>query len=497
MRTKLLAYDQGTTSSRAILFEQTGEMLAVAQREFPQHYPQPGWVEHDPMDIWSSQSATAAEVMARANVQPDEIVAVGLTNQRETTIVWERESGRPIYPAIVWQDRRTASLCEKLRADGAEAIVTAKSGLRLDPYFSATKIRWILDHTEGTRKAAEAGRLAFGTVDSWLLWQLTGGKVHATDVSNASRTMLFNIHSLDWDDDLLALFGIPRALLPEVRPSAADFGRVSSGLNPSGAPIYGVAGDQHAALFGQACFQPGMIKTTYGTGCFMLMNTGSQPVESHNNLLTTIAWQTGEGVDYALEGSVFVAGAVVQWLRDSLRLVQDTDELNRLAASVSDTGGVYLVPAFAGLGAPHWDPHARGTLIGITRGTSREHICRAAIASIAFQTSDVVECMRRDSGLPLGQFRVDGGAAHSDLLLQFQADLLGVEVVRPRCIETTALGAACLAGLGAGLYTSRNDLASQWRQDASFSPQHNASQMLPLLNDWRRAVQRSLAWQID
>ncbi len=492
MSAKILSYDQGTTSSRTILFDESGTPLAVAQREFTQIYPRPGWVEHDPMEIWSSQSATAAEVMARAGIQPGDIAAIGVTNQRETTVVWERDTGRPLHNAIVWQDRRTAPLCEHLKAEGAEPLVTAKTGLRLDPYFSATKVRWILDNVTGARARAEAGKLAFGTVDSWLLWQLTGGKVHATDVSNASRTLLFNIHQLAWDDDLLALFGIPRSMMPEVLPSTGYYGCVSAGLPPSGVPISGVAGDQHAALFGQACFEPGMIKTTYGTGCFLLMNTGSRPVPSHNNLLTTIAWQTNEGIEYALEGSVFVAGAVVQWLRDGLRLVTDTDELNQLAGSVPDTGGVYLVPAFSGLGAPHWDPHARGVMTGLTRGTTREHMCRAALESIAYQTADVVECMRRDSGLPLGQFRVDGGAAASDLLLQFQADLLGIEVVRPRCIETTALGAACLAGLGAGIWSGRTELARQWQAGAVFHPMRSASEVRPLLDGWHRAVERCL-----
>ena len=493
----ILALDQGTTSSRAVVFGRAGEIIALAQAEFPQIYPQPGWVEHDPFAIWASQNATAAEALAKANLGADAIAAIGVTNQRETTLVWDRETGRPVYNAIVWQDRRTADYCAQLKRDGAEPLVTARTGLRLDPYFAGTKVRWILDHVDGARARAEAGKLLFGTVDTWLLWQLTAGaeRRHVTDVTNASRTLLFDIHRGVWDNELLALFGIPRAMLPEVRSSSEVYGKVGANLILAGVPIAGIAGDQQAALFGQACFTPGMAKNTYGTGCFLLMNTGEQAVPSRNNLLTTIAWRIGNKTEYALEGSVFIAGAAIQWLRDELQLVRSAAELDELAASVPDAGGLYLVPAFAGLGAPHWDPYARGIAVGITRGTNRAHFCRAALESIAFQSADLITCMEKDSGLSLKELRVDGGASRSAPLLQFQADLLGTSVVRPRSVETTALGAAYLAGLAVGYWENRADITRNWSVDVSIKPGRPASDMVAQRRQWDRAVARSREWE--
>lgn len=490
----VLALDQGTTSSRSIVFDRTGAVVAVAQKEFPQIYPQPGWVEHDPFAIWSSQSATAAEALSQANLTTQHIAAVGVTNQRETTLVWDRETGQPVYNAIVWQDRRTADFCAQMKRSGAEPDVTAKTGLRIDPYFSGTKIRWILDHVSGARARAEAGKLAFGTVDTWLVWQLTGGKRHVTDVSNASRTLLYNLQRGDWDDELLKLFGVPRSLLPEVRSSSEVYGNVGADLYPAGAPIAGIAGDQQAALFGQGCFASGMAKNTYGTGCFLLMHTGEQVVPSRNNLLTTVAWRIGGRTEYALEGSVFVAGAAIQWLRDELQLVRSAQEVDELAASVPDAGGLFLVPAFAGLGAPHWDPYARGTAVGMTRGTNRAHFCRAAIEAIAFQSADLISCMEKDSGLALKELRVDGGAARSRTLLQFQADLLGTSVVRPRSVETTALGAAYLAGLAVGYWESRDDITRNWAVDTRFEPRRPAAEMATLRGEWNRALERAKGW---
>jgi glycerol kinase len=490
----VLALDQGTTSSRSILFDQNGDIHASAAREFRQHFPQPGWVEHDPMDIWSSQEATAAEVLAESGLNSSDIAAVGITNQRETTIVWDRETGEPVYPAIVWQDRRTADFCARLRSEGAEWAVTEKTGLRLDPYFSATKVHWILEHVEGARSRAAAGKLAFGTVDSWLIWQLTGGRVHATDPSNASRTLLFNLTDGDWDGDLLELFNIPRSMMPEVRDSSGVVGEVSGDVSPTGVPVAGVAGDQQAALFGQACFVPGMAKITYGTGCFLLMQTGEERKVSANNLLTTVAWRIAGKMEYALEGSIFVAGALIQWLRDELGVIKSATECDRLAAEVADAGGVVIVPAFAGLGAPYWDPHARGTIQGITRGTNRAHLCRAALEAIAYQTADLLTLMERDSGRSLSQIRVDGGVARSDLMLQFQSDLLGVSVVRPSFIETTALGAAYLAGLGVGFWDDREAITKLWSADATFSPRENPSRETLGQKRWKRAVERSLEW---
>jgi glycerol kinase len=490
----VLALDQGTTSSRSIVFDRAGAVVAVAQKEFPQIYPQPGWVEHDPFAIWSSQNATAVEALSQANLTSHNIVAVGVTNQRETTLVWDRDTGQPVYNAIVWQDRRTADFCAQLKRDGAEPGVSAKTGLRIDPYFSGTKIRWILDHVPGVRARAEAGRLAFGTVDSWLLWQLTSGRRHVTDATNASRTLLFNLQRGDWDDDLLQLFGVPRSMLPEVRSSSEVYGHVSANLYPAGAPIAGIAGDQQAALFGQACFTPGMAKNTYGTGCFLLMNTGTEAVPSRNNLLTTVAWRVGGKTEYALEGSVFVAGAAIQWLRDELQLVKSAQEVEALAASVPDAGGMFLVPAFAGLGAPHWDPYARGTAVGMTRGTNRAHFCRAAIEAIALQSADLIGCMEKDSGLSLRELRVDGGASRSGTLLQFQADLLGTSVVRPRSVETTALGAAYLAGLAVGYWESREDITRNWAVDTRFEPRRPMTEMTRLRGEWNRALERAKGW---
>jgi len=491
----ILALDQGTTSSRAIVFDRSGAVVSVAQKEFPQSYPQPGWVEHDPFEIWASQSGTASEALGKANLDSDDIAAVGVTNQRETTLVWDRETGQPVHPAIVWQDRRTADVCARLKRDGVEPLLAEKTGLRADPYFSATKVQWILDHVPGARRRAEAGRLLFGTVDTWLLWQLTDRQVHVTDATNASRTLLCNLRTGDWDDDLLALFGVPRAMLPQIRSSSEIYGRVHSHLFAGGAPIAGIAGDQQAALFGQACFAPGMVKNTYGTGCFLLMNTGAEPVLSRNNLLTTVAWRLGGKTEFALEGSVFIGGAVVQWLRDELQLVRDVRELDALAASVPDANGLFLVPAFAGLGAPHWDPYARGAALGITRGTNRAHLCRAALESIAFQSAELIGCMERDSGLTLAELRVDGGASRSEPLMQFQADLLGTTVVRPRCIETTAMGAAYLAGLTVGFWSSREDIARNWTADTTFRPGQSPQAMQARRRGWERALERARHWE--
>ncbi|QJE95944.1 glycerol kinase GlpK [Luteolibacter luteus] len=489
-RTHILALDQGTTSSRAVVFDQEGRAVASSQREFPQHYPRPGWVEHDPLAIWASQWSTAIETLGKADLLPADIAAIGITNQRETTLLWERETGKPVYPAIVWQDRRTADFCASLKAEGVEDLFTRKTGLRLDPYFSATKIRWILDHVDGSRKLAEQGKLMFGTVDTWLLWRLSGRTVHATDATNASRTLLYDIHRGDWDDELLEILEIPRSILPEVKDSSGIFGESSEGI-----PISGIAGDQHAALFGQGCFSSGMAKNTYGTGCFMLMNTGSEAVASQNNLLTTIAWRIGGKTEYALEGSVFVGGAVVQWLRDELQLIRTAEECNALAATVPDSGGLYLVPAFTGLGAPHWDPYARGAAFGMTRGTNRAHFCRAALESIAFQSAELAECMVKDSGIPLKELRVDGGAVRSDLLMQFQADLLGVNVIRPKDVESTAAGAAYLAGLGVGFWEGKEELARHHEIDREFHPSRPRQEMEQLEAGWRRAVERAKAWE--
>ena len=490
----ILALDQGTTSSRAILFDAEGAVRAVAQREFPQIFPRPGWVEHDPHEIWSSQSAVMAEVLARAQIHPRDVTAAGITNQRETTLLWDRKTGAPVCNAMVWQDRRTAPICERLAAEGCAELIQAKTGLVIDPYFSGTKLQWMLDHVPGARARAERGELAFGTVDSWLVWNLTEGRLHVTDPTNASRTMLFDIHRGAWDEELLALLRVPRAVLPEVTPSSQVCGEIGPNTFGSGIPIAGMAGDQQAALFGQACFEPGMAKNTYGTGCFLLMFTGTEARASHNRLLTTLAWKTGAELEYALEGSVFIAGAAVQWLRDGLGVIKSSAEIEALAASAPDNGGVYFVPAFSGLGAPQWDPHARGTVLGISRGTTSAHLARAALEAIAFQSSDLLRAMMRDSALPLRELRVDGGAAVNDLLMQFQADLLQVAVVRPRVVETTALGAAYLAGLATGFWKNRGEIASHWAVDRRFEPAREAAEMEDLHSHWTRAVERSLGW---
>jgi len=488
----ILALDQGTTSSRAILFDHAGAIVAVAQKEFPQHFPKPGWVEHNPRDIWATQAGVAAEVLQKAGLAAGDIAAIGITNQRETTVVWDRETGEPVGNAIVWQDRRTAAVCDALRKRRLDRVIRRKTGLVVDAYFSATKLQWILAHVPGARARARAGTLAFGTVDSWLVWNLTGGAVHVTDASNASRTMLYDIHRGDWDDDLLKIFGVPRAMLPEVRSSSEVYGHTS--LLGGSIPIAGIAGDQQAALFGQVCTRPGMVKNTYGTGCFMLMNTGTRPIASKNNLLTTVAWRIGNRTEYALEGSIFIAGAVVQWLRDGLGIIRSAAEVESLAATVADTHGVYLVPAFAGLGAPHWDPYARGALVGLTRGTTSAHIARAALEGIALQVMDVLRAMEADAGIRLRELRVDGGASANNLLMQLQADLLNVPVVRPRVAETTALGAAYLAGLAVGFWKDQPDIARQWQADRRFTPAMKPAARKALAAGWQKALARAKGW---
>ena len=489
----ILALDQGTTSSRSILFDKQGAIVGIAQKEFKQHYPQPGWVEHDAHEIWETQLGTMGEVIAKGRIQPHQIAAIGITNQRETTVLWDRETGEPIAPAIVWQDRRTAPTCDTLRSAGHAPLLQEKTGLILDAYFSATKIKWLLDHTPGAREKAAKGQLAFGTMDCWLIWKLSKGKVHATDVTNASRTMLYNIHTLQWDQELLKLFDIPQSVLPTVVSSSGVIGNceVIPGHN---IPIGGIAGDQQAALFGQLCIDPGMVKNTYGTGCFMLMNTGEQAIRSTNNLLTTIAWQLDGKTEYALEGSVFIGGAVVQWLRDQLKVIHSAPDIEKLASSVPDSKGVYVVPAFAGLGAPYWNAYARGSIFGLTRGSNQAHIARAALDSIAYQSADLLHAMQADAKIPIQELRVDGGATVNDLLMQFQSDLLDCKVVRPVITETTALGAAYLAGLAVGYWTSKEQLRSLWKSNHSFSPQIDASTRQQLLKGWQRAVNASIAW---
>ncbi len=493
----ILALDQGTTSSRALIFDHAGQIVAMAQEEFPQHFPRSGWVEHDPMDIWNSQEKTARAALKKAGLAAKDLTAVGITNQRETTLIWERATGKPIGPAIVWQDRRTASFCDELERDGGGVPIERKTGLRIDPYFSGTKIRWMLDHVDGARVRAEKGELAFGTVDTWLLWQLTGGEVHATDPSNASRTLLYNIHEHAWDPELLKLLDIPESLLPEVKPSSGIFGEGAKGSVCEGVPIAGIGGDQQAALFGQACFQPGMAKNTYGTGCFLLMQTGDHAQKSENNLLTTAACQPGDEVRYALEGSVFIGGAVVQWLRDGLGIIQSAPEIEKLATSVPDSGGVFFVPAFSGLGAPHWDPEARGIIVGIERGTTAAHIARAAMEGICYQVADLLTAMDADAEVPLSELRVDGGASANDLLMQMQADLIQVPVVRPKCVETTALGAAYLAGLATGFWKDLDEIAAQWQVDKTFEPKISAAEAKARRRQWNRAVERSKRWTED
>lgn len=488
----ILALDQGTTSSRAILFDRSGAIAGVAQKEFRQIFPKPGWVEHDPRDIWTTQANVATQVLCDAGVNAGDIAAIGIANQRETTLVWDRTTGRPIYNAIVWQDRRTAPFCDRLNAQPIARSIRRKTGLVIDSYFSGTKLNWLLKNVPGCRARARRGELAFGTVDSWLVWNLTGGKVHVTDVSNASRTLLFNLRTLDWDDALLEAFGVPRSMLPQVRSSSEVYGETS--LLGRAVPIAGIAGDQQAALFGQVCTRPGLVKNTYGTGCFMLMNTGTTPVASRNGLLTTVAWKVAGRTEYALEGSIFIAGAVVQWMRDGLGIIASSSEVEALALQEPDTRGLYLVPAFAGLGTPHWDPYARGILTGITLGTSRAHIARAGLEGIAYQVHDVLRAMEADAGLRLKELRVDGGACVNNLLMQFQSDILGVPVVRPMVTETTALGAAYLAGLAVGYWRDQKSIAKQWRRERTFVPGMKPAMRRRLLAGWSNALERCRGW---
>ena len=485
----VLALDQGTTSSRAVLFDRVGQIKALAQKEFKQIFPQAGWVEHDPEEIWSSQLQVAKEIMD--GIDKTDILTIGITNQRETTVIWDKTTGKTIYNAIVWQDRRTAYMTDRLKIDGLEQIFQSKTGLVLDPYFSGTKVKWILDNIEGARAKAEQGKLAFGTVDAWLVWNLTDGRHHITDVTNASRTLLYNIHELSWDSELLDILDIPTSILPEVVSSSTVYGSTAKKLFGFEIPISGIAGDQQAALFGQNCIKPGMVKNTYGTGCFVLMNTGGKPIKSGQNLLTTIAWQLSDKVEYALEGSVFVGGAVVQWLRDGLGIIKSSSEIEDIASQVNKTEGVYLVPAFSGLGAPYWDPHARGTIVGITRGTTHSHIARAALESIAYQSFDLLKAMEADSGIQLEQLRVDGGAAVNNLLMQFQADLLGVSVIRPKITETTALGAAYLAGLSVGFWEDWDEISGQWQTERKFEPAMSKDEIKTLYSGWLNAVEKS------
>ena len=489
----ILALDQGTTSSRAMVIDVRGKVLSLAQRPFPQIFPKPGWVEHCPVEIWSTQSGVATEALASANLTERDIAAIGITNQRETTVVWDRETGEPVYNAIVWQDRRTAEFCDALRKDGHAATIQAKTGLLPDAYFSASKLNWILANVDGARAKSDAGKLAFGTVDSWLIWKLTQGATHVTDATNASRTMLYNIHTGEWDEELLTIFGVPRSMLPEVVASSGTCA-VTSGIL-DGIPIAGIAGDQQAALFGQMCVQPGMAKCTFGTGAFMLLHTGEKPMHSSHRLLTTIAWKIGDTVEYALEGSMMMAGAVVHWLRDELQIIRTSAEVEELAASVPNSNGVVLVPAFAGLGAPHWDQYARGAMVGLTRGTTRAHIARAALEGIALQVKDVLEAMQADSALPLAQLRVDGGASANNLLMQIQADVLGIDVVRPKNAESTVLGAAYLAGLAVGYWPDKAAIASQWEVDRVFKPAIDAEARAVVLKTWRRALERAKDWE--
>lgn len=488
----ILSLDQGTTSSRAIVFNHSGEIIAIAQKEFTQIYPKPGWVEHDPNEIWSTQLSVATEVIAKAGLTAADIEAIGITNQRETTVVWDRKTGKPIYNAIVWQDRRTSEYCISVKEQRKAKLIQERTGLIIDSYFSATKVKWILENVEGAREKAENGDLAFGTIDSWLIWNLTAGKVHVTDVSNASRTMIYNIHSLSWDNELLALFGIPKSMLPEVKSSSEVYGTTAGNILAAQLPIAGIAGDQQSALFGQMCTQSGMVKNTYGTGCFMLMNIGKTPKTSNNNLLTTIAWQINGEVNYALEGSIFIAGAVVQWLRDELGLIQKSSDVEMLAQQVEDTNGVYIVPAFAGLGAPYWNQDARGTITGITRGTNKSHIARAALESIAYQTMDVLNAIQADAGTPITELRVDGGATANDLLMQFQADLLDCKVIRPEVTEVTAIGAAYLAGLATGFWKNIDEIKSQWQINQTFVANNKVSG--ERIKGWQKAVKAAITF---
>lgn len=496
MKKYVLAFDQGTTSSRAIIFDKEGLIVGTSQKEFTQIYPKAGWVEHDAMEIWGTQSGVAREVLEKSGIRPDEIAAIGITNQRETTVVWDKNTGKPVYNAIVWQCRRTAGICDELKKKGWESRVKEKTGLVIDAYFSATKVKWILDNVEGARKKAEEGSLLFGNIDTWLIWNLTRGKVHVTDYTNASRTMLYNIQKLEWDEEILEELNIPKSMLPQVKPSSYVYGYTDAQtFGGAEIPIAGDAGDQQAALFGQACFEPGMAKNTYGTGCFMLMNTGERPIQSQNGLLTTIAWGIGDKVEYALEGSIFIAGASIQWLRDELKLVYDAAQSEYYANLVNDTNGVYVVPAFTGLGAPYWDMYARGAILGLTRGTKREHIVRATLESIAYQTRDVLEAMEEDSGITLKSLKVDGGAAANNFLMGFQADILGVPVRRPKVLETTALGAAYLAGLAVGVWKNQEEIRSKWAVDREFGCQMSNEERERKYKGWKKAVQRSMDWE--
>ena len=491
----ILAFDQGTTSSRAILFDHHGSIVSKAQKEFDQIFPEPGWVEHDPNEILSSQTGVAAEAITRAGIKATDVAAIGITNQRETTIVWDKSTGKPVYNAIVWQDRRTASLTDRLKKDGLEETFRSKTGLVLDPYFSGTKIKWILDNVNGARRKAEHGDLLFGTVDSWLIWKMTNGKVHVTDVTNASRTLIYNIHKQEWDEELLKILDIPASMLPDVKSCSEIYGETAGDVFAAKIPISGIAGDQQAALFGQVCTQKGMAKNTYGTGCFMLMNTGTEPMKSENKLLTTIAWQLDGKTEYALEGSVFIGGAVVQWLRDGLGVIQKSEDVEALASQVDSSDGIYLVPAFSGLGAPHWDPHARGTITGITRGTTKAHIARAALEAIAFQSADLLKAMASDSGIQLKELRVDGGASVNSLLMQFQANILDVPVVRPKITETTALGAAYLAGLAVDYWEGVDKIAEHWSIDETYEPNMSRDVVNELYSGWHKAVERAQGWE--
>ena len=490
MNQYILALDQGTSSSRAIVFDHEGNVCSTAQMEFTQHFPQPGWVEHDPMEIWASEAAVIAEAISKIGINGKNIAAIGITNQRETTIVWDAETGKPVHNAIVWQDRRTAAYCDELKARGLTDKIREKTGLIIDAYFSGTKIKWILDNVPGARERAEAGKLRFGTVDSWLVWQLTKGEVHITDVTNASRTMLFNINTLQWDKEMLDLLGIPASMLPEVKSSSEIYGRTKTTIFAHEVPIAGIAGDQQAALFGQMCTVPGSVKNTYGTGCFLLMNTGTKPILSKNKLLTTIAWKIGDTVNYALEGSIFVGGSVVQWLRDGLGIIRSSSEIEALAASVPDNGGVYFVPALTGMGAPYWDQDARGTICGLTRGATAAHIARAALEGIAFQTMDIVSAMEKDAGVKLSELKVDGGASRNNLLMQFQADVLGASVIRPKVTETTAMGAAYLAGLAVGYWNSTDEIRRQWQVDKAFAP--SGQDVSGFKAGWADAISRTI-----
>lgn len=494
MEKYILALDQGTTSSRAIVFDKKGSIVSIAQKEFTQYFPKPGWVEHDPNEIWSTQTGVAAEAIAKKGMNVENIAAIGITNQRETVVVWDRKTGKPVYNAIVWQDKRTAEYCDELKKLGKSDLIRKKTGLVIDSYFSGTKVKWILDNVEGARKRAESGELILGTIDSWLIWNLTKGDKHVTDVSNASRTLLFNINTMEWDDELLELFTIPKSMLPEVKQSSEVYGHTKSTFYDANIPISGIAGDQQAALFGQMCTKPGMVKNTYGTGCFMLMNIGEKPIVSKNNLLTTVAWKINGKTQYALEGSIFIAGAVVQWLRDGLKIIRTSDEVEKLADSVKSSDGVYFVPAFAGLGAPHWNQHAQGTIFGLTRGSTDAHIARAAIESIAYQTMDVLKAMEADSGISIKELRVDGGATVNSTLMQFQADVLNTVTVRPKVVETTAMGAAFLAGLAVGFWKDPEEIQNIWQTDTSFKPTTERSIIEKEIKGWYKAIDALEYW---